>query len=83
MALVLLVSFYYSLVGAVGLWFALRDTPRSVGLPELNSKTGAEEKEDTSAEFKQFVRKNVFGNPAIWVLAIANFFCVYRALCCT
>ena len=36
-----------ALVGAVGLWFALRDTPRSVGLPELNSKTGAEEKEDT------------------------------------
>ena len=63
-----------ALVGAVGMWFALRDTPRSVGLPELNSKTGAEEKEDTSAEFKQFVRKNVFGNPAIWVLAIANFF---------
>ena len=71
MALVFLVI---ALVGAVGLWFALRDTPRSVGLPELNSKKGVEEKEDTSAEFKQFVRKNVFGNPAIWVLAIANFF---------
>lgn len=69
-----------ALVGAVGLWFALRDTPRSVGLPELNSKTGAEEKEDTSAEFKQFVRKNVFGNSAIWVLAIANFLCISCAM---
>ena len=63
-----------ALVGAAGLWFALRDTPRSVGLPELNQKTSGDEKEDTSAEFKRFVRKKVFGNPAIWVLAIANFF---------
>lgn len=63
-----------ALVGAVALWFALRDTPRSVGLPELNQKGGAEEKEETTGEFKRFVRKHVFGNPAIWVLAFANFF---------
>ena len=63
-----------ALVGAVGLWFALRDTPRSVGLPELNQKEAGEAKEESSKEFKAFVRKHVFGNPTIWVLAFANFF---------
>lgn len=63
-----------ALVGAVGLWFALRDTPRSVGLPELNQKGTGEAKEESSKEFKAFVRKHVFGNPTIWVLAFANFF---------
>ena len=63
-----------ALVGAVGLWFALRDTPRSVGLPELNQKGAGEAKVESSKEFKAFVRKHVFGNPTIWVLAFANFF---------
>lgn len=63
-----------ALVGAVGLWFALRDTPHSVGLPELNQKGVGEAKEESSKEFKAFVRKHVFGNPTIWVLAFANFF---------
>ena len=63
-----------ALVGAVGLWFALRDTPHSVGLPELNQKGAGGAKEESSKEFKAFVRKHVFGNPTIWVLAFANFF---------
>ena len=63
-----------ALVGAVGLWFALRDTPHSVGLPELNQKGAGEATEESSKEFKAFVRKHVFGNPTIWVLAFANFF---------
>lgn len=64
-----------ALIGAVFLWFGLRDTPSSVGLPELNQKgTTSDDQHDTSKEFKQFVRKQVFGNPYIWVLAIANFF---------
>ena len=54
-----------ALVGAVGLWFAL---------PELNQKGAGEAKEESSKEFKAFVRKHVFGNPTIWVLAFANFF---------
>ena len=60
-----------ALVGAVFLWFALRDTPSSVGLPEIKLK-GEVDKEDvkTSAEFKKFVRKHVFGNPYIWILAL-------------
>lgn len=64
-----------ALVGAVFLWIGLRDTPTSVGLPELQQKgePNAVQKE-TSREFKKFVRKQVFGNPYIWVLALANFF---------
>ncbi|MDR1172655.1 MAG: MFS transporter [Bacteroidales bacterium] len=62
-----------ALCGAVFLWAVMRDTPGSVGLPELHpEKAGT--KEEKSAEFKRFVRKKVFGNPYIWMIAIANFF---------
>ena len=66
-----------SFAGAIVLFIALRDTPTSVGLPEIPG-TGAEYKKDgkkeTSAENKAFLRRKVFGNPLIWILAIANFF---------
>lgn len=58
------------------LWFALRDTPRSVGLPEIQVATpsGAASTDEPPADFKRFVRRQVFGNPYIWVIAAANFF---------
>jgi phosphoglycerate transporter family protein len=60
---------------AIFLWFTLRDTPRSLGLPEVE---GTEQRgssvEQTPAEFKKFLRTRVFGNPYIWLLALANFF---------
>jgi OPA family glycerol-3-phosphate transporter-like MFS transporter/OPA family sugar phosphate sensor protein UhpC-like MFS transporter len=61
---------------AAALWWALRDTPASVGLPEIavaGVSTGPEE-DKSSAEYKAFVRRHVFGNPHIWLIAIANFF---------
>lgn len=66
-----------ALLGAVGVWFTMRDTPQSVGLPALVPEGLTKEEaehEDTSAEFKAFVRKQVFQNPYIWVIAVANFF---------
>jgi len=59
--------------GAIFLFIFLRDTPSSIGLPEL---PGTEEKEgdNKSVEYKAFLRKKVFGNPLIWILGIANFF---------
>ena len=64
-------------VGAIGLYAALRDTPSSVGLPEI------EETEDNGTgcqlsgeSFRIFLRKMVFGNPVIWIVCIADF-CVY------
>ena len=66
-----------ALVGAVALWFTIRDVPSSVGLPAIVpegvSKQEAEY-EGSGKEFKQFVRKQVFGNPVIWILALSNFF---------
>lgn len=64
-----------ALMGAVFLMFALRDTPKSVGLPEIHEGDDNNEKEDrNSAEFKKFINKQVFHNPYIWILGIANFF---------
>lgn len=66
-----------SLVGAAALWLALRDTPSSVGLPELNA-TGGLRQEATDhadrAEFRSYLKGHVFGNPTIWALCVANFF---------
>lgn len=54
----------------------VRDTPSSVGLPELKGGEADEtqSKEEQSADFKAFVKKNVFMNPVIWVFALGNFF---------
>ncbi|MDR3227644.1 MAG: MFS transporter, partial [Prevotellaceae bacterium] len=64
-------------LGAIGLLFTLRDNPASIGLPEpdgtaMTAKIAS--KEEKSAEYKLFLRKMVFGNPLMWILAIANFF---------
>ncbi|HEX2101107.1 MAG TPA: MFS transporter [Candidatus Synoicihabitans sp.] len=66
-----------ALAVAVGLALSLRDTPSSVGLPELpdtrpagNGPPG----ETESAEFKRVLRRLVFGNPYMWLIAAANFF---------
>ncbi len=79
----------FALVGAVALFFTLRDTPSSVGLPEieemekdnaadadggLEKGSGAEALK--GAAFKKFVNRMVFGNPLIWILAVTNF-CIY------
>jgi len=65
-----------ALVGAVGLFALLRDTPKSVGLPELEmAKTSIDDDEHTDAAARRaFVQKMVYKNPIIWALALANFF---------
>ena len=74
-------------LGALLVFFGLKDKPSSVGLPDPEV---LDEKEDTEgiapAEpsekvrdltlFKKYLGKMVFGNPVIWVLAFTNF-CVY------
>ena len=66
-----------SFAGAIALAIFLRDTPSSVGLPELEG-TETKDKKDAAAtkgpESRAFLRKHVFGNPLIWILGIANFF---------
>jgi phosphoglycerate transporter family protein len=64
-----------ALLGAVFLWFILRDTPSSVGLPELGvAHVKSEDKKESSKEYKAFISKMVFKNPNIWIISIANFF---------
>lgn len=61
--------------GAVGIFVSLRDTPKSVGLPELEHTSVKEiEGVDDKAAYKALLRRKVFGNPLIWILGIANFF---------
>ncbi len=59
-----------ALLGALGIFAFLRDTPKSVGLPELENT----ENDDDPAAYKKFVREKVYRNRLIWILAIANFF---------
>lgn len=60
---------------AVFLWFALRDTPGSVGLPEIQVEgAGGQPSEGAPADFRRFVRRRVFANRYIWIVAVANFF---------
>ncbi len=63
-----------ALLGALGLFVFLRDTPRSVGLPELESSKTAVDDDADPAEYRRFVRRKVYFNKLIWILAIANFF---------
>ncbi len=68
--------------GAALLFFGLKDTPASVGLPSVEELDGPSEKKHEGSEelspavYKKFLKKLVFGNPIIWVLAFTNF-CVY------
>lgn len=63
-------------VAGLLLFIMLRDTPSSVGLPEIKVAGGkAGDHEDrTSVDYKAFVRKQVFLNPYIWYISLANFF---------
>ena len=64
-----------ALVGALGLFVFLRDTPKSVGLPELESSKTSLDNDDHNPEARRaYVRKMVYNNPIVWALAIANFF---------
>ncbi|HEY1111587.1 MAG TPA: MFS transporter, partial [Opitutaceae bacterium] len=58
------------------LFIMLRDTPSSVGLPEIKVEgdRGTHGEDKNSAEYKAFVRTHVFGNPALWYISFANFF---------
>ena len=60
--------------GVIFVIITLRDTPKSVGLPELeNTKTELDDNDSPEA-FRAFLRKKVFRNPIIWVLAVTDLF---------
>ena len=60
--------------GVVFIVLTLRDTPKSVGLPELPDTKTALDNDDTPEAYKKFVMEKVFKNPIIWALAITDLF---------
>jgi sugar phosphate permease len=66
-----------ALAVAVALWLWLRDTPESVGLPEIEGTHVSEptpEAAQTGKEFRAFLWKRVFSDKYIWIVSAANFF---------
>lgn len=66
-----------SLFGVFFIIVALRDTPRSVGLPELPKVQG--ELEDKGGregrrEYLRFLVRKVFLSPVVWILALTDLF---------
>ncbi len=69
--------FFPSAVAAFGVIFiilTLRDTPSSVGLPELENTRTELDEDDSPAAFRAFIRKRVFRSPIVWCLAITDLF---------
>ena len=65
----------FALAGALWIFCLLKDTPQSVGLPEVEgTHTGKEETEGKKGAHKAFLRHMVFKNRWVWTLAIANIF---------
>lgn len=60
--------------GVVFVIITLRDTPKSVGLPELENTRTELDDNDSPEAFRAFLRKKVFRNPIIWVLAVTDLF---------
>lgn len=69
-----------ALLGAALILFGLKDTPSSVGLPDVDQMDGGKKVESSSTlsakDYKEVVKKMVYQNPIIWILAISNF-CIY------
>ncbi len=63
-------------VGVVITAWILRDTPKSVGLPELSEGNDGEANapKESKKEINAFIMKHVWKNPIIWALAVADFF---------
>ncbi len=64
-----------ALGGALLCLIGLRDSPQSVGLPEVKgSETGKEKLEGIPGSHKAFLRHMVFRNKWVWLLSMANVF---------
>jgi OPA family glycerol-3-phosphate transporter-like MFS transporter/OPA family sugar phosphate sensor protein UhpC-like MFS transporter len=65
-----------ALAMSVLLYTFLRDTPESVGLPEIEGShvSGGDTAADSPEQYKRFLRERVFSNRYIWLVSAANFF---------
>lgn len=70
-----LIPAFIAILGVIFIIVTLRDTPKSVGLPELEGTTTVEVKsEEEKKDFRQFIIKKVILNPVIWILSLSVFF---------
>ena len=70
-----LIPAFIAVAGVIFLIVTLRDTPKSVGLPELG---GTDEKKTESSEaekkdYRDFLLHKVILNPVVWILALGDF----------
>lgn len=66
---------FIAILGVIFIIVTLRDTPKSVGLPELEGTTTVEVKsEEEKKDFRQFIIKKVILNHVIWILSLSVFF---------
>jgi OPA family glycerol-3-phosphate transporter-like MFS transporter/OPA family sugar phosphate sensor protein UhpC-like MFS transporter len=58
------------------LFLNLRDTPESIGLPEVEGthQPDPTNSDESPEEFRQFIWRKVFSNKYIWLISGANFF---------
>lgn len=63
-----------ALCGALFLGIVLRDTPESLGLPEVEGTATPTDIDMPQVSFGKMLRNLVFSNPYIWIIALANFF---------
>lgn len=65
----------FALLGSLGIFTLVKNSPSEVGLPEVVQKKSATvQTAEEKAEYNAFVRRKVFGNRLIWTLGLANFF---------
>jgi OPA family glycerol-3-phosphate transporter-like MFS transporter/OPA family sugar phosphate sensor protein UhpC-like MFS transporter len=63
-----------ALASAGVLFWMLPDTPESVGLPEVEGTSKNTQDLESTTQFRAFLFRQVFRNPYIWILSVANFF---------
>jgi len=64
-----------ALIGVVFTWFSIRNSPKSVGLPEIGEEVNNNtETQKPKASYKELLVTKIFTNKAIWIISLANFF---------
>lgn len=70
-----------AVIGACYLFWRLRDTPQSVGLPRIEDyrrdypqDDSGDESAEKNLSFRELLFRKVLSNRTVWLLAIANFF---------
>jgi sugar phosphate permease len=61
-------------LGVIFIIIVLRDTPKSVGLPELPGTVKTGKSKEESKAHRKFILEHVIKSKLVWILALADFF---------